>query len=324
MPVGASRSSRVADRRAVKPGGPTMWIVRIALDRPYTFIVLALLILIISPIVILRTPTDIFPNIDIPVIAVAWQYTGLNPEEMEGRLTSVYERVLTTTVDNIEHIESTTVNGQAIVKIFLQPGASLGTANAQGTAISQTVLRQLPPGTLPPLIINYSASSVPILQLGLSVKGLSEQRLNDLGQNFLRPQLVTVPGAVIPLPYGGKQRQVMINLVPQLMQAQGVSPTDVLNAVTNQNLVLPSGTVKIGQFEYDTSINSSPRTVKELNDLPIKAVANAVIYLRDVATVSDAYAPQTNIVRQDGRRGVLISVLKAGSASTIDVVAGIR
>src|SRR3984957_1134990 len=301
-----------------------MWIVRVALDRPYTFIVLALMILILSVVAIARTPTDIFPSIDIPVIAVDWTYTGLNPEELEGRLTSVYERVLTTTVDNIQHLESTTVNGQAIVKVFLQPGASLDTANAQITAVSQFILRQLPPGTLPPLVINYSASSVPILQLGLSGKGLSEQQLNDLGQNFLRTQLVTVPGAVVPNPYGGKQRQVMINLVPQLMRAKGVSPTDVLNAVTNQNLVLPSGTVKIGEFEYDTSINSSPRTVKELNDLPIKAVGNAVIYLRDVATVSDAYAPQTNIVRQDGRRGVLISVLKAGSASTIDVVKGIR
>src|SRR5271170_682832 len=191
-----------------------MWIVRVALDRPYTFIVLALLILILSPVMILRTPTDIFPNITIPVIAVAWQYTGMNPEELEGRLTSTYERILTTTVDNIEHIESTTVNGQAIVKIFLQPGSSLDTANAQVTAVSQTILRQLPPGTLPPLIINYSASSVPILQLGLSGQGLSEQQLNDMGQNFLRPQLVTVPGAVIPYPFGGKQRQVMVDLDP--------------------------------------------------------------------------------------------------------------
>src|SRR6202522_1874591 len=307
-----------------RAGRIVMWIVRIALDRPYTFIVLSLLILILSPVVILRTPTDIFPNINIPVIAVAWQYTGLNPEELEGRLTSVFERVLTTTVDNIEHIESTTVNGQAIIKIFLQPGASLDTANAQVTAISQTALRQLPPGTLPPIIINYSASTVPILQLGLSGRGLSEQRLNDLGQNFLRTQLVTVPGAVVPYAYGGKQRQVMINLIPRLLQAKDVSPTDVLNAVTNQNLVLPSGTVKIGEFEYDTSTNASPRSVKELNDLPIKVVSNAVIYLRDVATVSDGYAPQTNIVRQDGRRGVLMSVLKAGTASTIDVVNGIK
>jgi CzcA family heavy metal efflux pump len=301
-----------------------VWIVKIALDRPYTFIVLAVLILIVSPVVVLRTPTDIFPNIDIPVISVAWQYTGLNPEEMEGRLTSVYERVLTTTVDNIEHIESTTVNGQAIVKIFLQPGTNVATANAQVTAISQTVLRQLPPGTLPPLIINYSASSVPILQLGLSGRGLSEQELNDLGQNFLRPQLVTVPGAVIPWPYGGKQRQVMIDLNPGLLQSKGLSPQDVLNSVGNENLVLPSGTAKVDEFEYDVHVNSSPRTVAELSELPIKQTGFSTIYLRDVANVRDGFAPQTNIVRADGHRGVLISVLKAGNASTIDVVRGIR
>jgi CzcA family heavy metal efflux pump len=301
-----------------------MWIVRVALDRPYTFIVLALLILILSPIVILRTPTDIFPNINIPVIAVAWQYTGLNPEELEGRLTSVYERVLTTTVDNIEHIESTTVNGQAIVKIFLQPGASLETANAQVTAISQNILRQLPPGTLPPLIINYSASSVPILQLGLSGQGLSEQQLNDMGQNFVRPQLVTVPGAVIPWPYGGKQRQVMIDLNQNLLQSKGLSPQDVLNALTDQNLVLPGGTAKIDEFEYDVRMNSSPRTVAELNELPIKQVGNSTVYLRDVANIRDGFAPQTNIVRQGGHRGVLLSIMKAGTASTISVVSGIR
>ena len=202
-----------------------MWIVRVALDRPYTFIVLAVLILVLSPVMILRTPTDIFPNIDIPVIAVGWQYTGMNPEELEGRLTNTYERLLTTVVDNIEHIESTTVNGQAIVKIYLQHGASLDTANAQVTAGSQTILRFLPPGTLPPLIINYSASSVPILQLGLSGNGLSEQQLNDLGQNFLRPQLVTVPGAVIPFLYGGKQRQVMVDLNPGLVQSKGLVAT---------------------------------------------------------------------------------------------------
>ena len=301
-----------------------MWIVKVALNRPYTFIVLALLILILSPVVILRTPTDIFPNINIPVIAVAWQYTGLNPEEMEGRLTSVYERTLTTTVDNIEHIESTTVNGQAIVKIFLQPGASLDTANAQVTAISQTVLRQLPPGTLPPLVINYSASSVPILQLGLSGKGLSEQELNDIGQNFMRPQLVTIPGAVVPWPFGGKQRQVMVDLNPGLLQSKGLSPQDVLTSFGSENLVLPSGTAKIDEFEYDVRLNSSPRTVAELNDLPIKQAGLSTVYLRDVANVRDGFAPQTNIVRDDGRRGVLISIMKAGNASTIDVVKGIR
>jgi CzcA family heavy metal efflux pump len=301
-----------------------MWIVRVALDRPYTFIVLALLILILSPVVILRTPIDIFPNINIPVIAVAWTYTGLNPEEMEGRITSVYERVLTATVDNIEHIESTTLNGQAVVKIFLQPNASLDTANAQVTAVSQTILRQLPPGALPPLIINYSASSVPILQLGLTGPGLSEQRLNDLGQNFLRPQLVTIPGAVIPYPYGGKQRQVMIDLDPDLMQAKGVSPQDILNAVLNQYIVLPGGTAKINEFEYDILTNSSPHTVAELHDLPVKQVGNSTIYLRDVANVRDGFAPQTNIVRQNGNRGVLEPILKAGTASTVAVVNGIK
>ena len=301
-----------------------MWIVRVALDRPYTFIVLAVLILVLSPIMIFRTPTDIFPNIDIPVISVAWQFTGMNPEELEGRITSNFERILTTTVDNIEHIESTTVNGQAIVKIYLQHGASLDTANAQVTAISQTILRQLPPGTLPPIILNYSASSVPILQLGLSGNGLSEQQLNDLGQNFLRPQLVTVPGAVIPYLYGGKQRQVMIDLNQGLMQSKGLAPQDVLTAVQLQNLIVPSGTAKMGPFEYDIRLNGSPKTVPELSDLPVKVVGSSTIYLRDVANVRDGFAPQTNIVRQDGRRGALVSVLKAGNASTIDVVRGIR
>jgi multidrug efflux pump subunit AcrB len=301
-----------------------MWIIRTAINRPYTFVVLALLILLISPFVILRTPTDIFPNIDIPVIAVAWQFTGLNPEEMEGRITSVYERVLTTLVDNIEHIESTTVNGQAIVKIFLQPSASLDTANAQVTAASQTIIRQLPPGIQPPLIINYNASSVPILQLALSGNGLTEPQLNDLALNFLRTQLVTIPGAAIPYPFGGKQRQVMVNLDSRLLQSKGLSAADVVSAVNLQNLVVPSGTAKLDEFEYDVDLNASPRTVPELNDLPVKTVQNATVYLRDVAQVSDGFAPQTNIVRQDGHRSALVTVLKAGNASTIDVVNGIR
>ena len=301
-----------------------MWIVRIALNRPYTFIVLALLILLASPVAILRTPTDIFPNINIPVIAVAWQFTGLNPQEMEGRFTTGFERVLTTTVDNIEHIESTTLAGQSIVKIFLQPNASLDTANAQVTAVSQVVLRQLPAGAQPPLILNFSASSVPIIQLALSGEGLSEQQLNDLGLNFLRTQLVTVPGASIPYPYGGKQSQVMIDLNPALLQSKGLSGTDVVNAVSQQNLVLPSGTAKIGQFEYDVDLNAAPRTVQELNDLPIKVIGNSTVYLHDVAHVREGFAPQTNIVRHDGLRGVMVTVLKAGSASTLDVVKGIR
>jgi CzcA family heavy metal efflux pump len=301
-----------------------LWIVRVALDRPYTFFVLALLILIMGPVTILSTPIDIFPNVNIPVIAVGWTYAGLNPEEVEGRLTTVYERTLTTTVENIEHIESTTYNGEAIVKIFFQPNADLPTANAQVTAVSQTALRTLPPGTLPPLIINFSASTVPVLQLGLSGKGLSEAQLNDLSLNFLRTQLVTVPGAEVPYPYGGKQRQVMVNLNPQLMQSKGVSTTDVLNAVSVQNLVLPSGTAKIDQFEYDVRQNAAPKTIEELNNLPIKLVGNATIYLRDVGTVSNGFSPQTNIVRQDGQRGVLMSILKAGTASTLSVVSGIR
>ncbi len=299
-----------------------MWIVRVALDRPYTFIVLALLILILSPVVILRTPTDIFPNIDIPVIAVAWQFTGLNPEEMEGRISTGFERVLTTTVDNIQHIESTTVSGQSIIKIFLQPNARLDTANAQVTAIAQTALRQLPPGVQPPLILNYSASTVPILQLALS--GMSEAELNDVGLNFLRTQLVTVPGASIPYPYGGKQRQVMVDLDPRLLQSKGLAPIDVVNTLGQQNIVLPSGTAKIGEFEYDVAMNASPRTVPELNDLPIKVVNNSTVYIRDVAHVRDGFSPQTNVVRQDGRRGTLVTILKTGSASTLDVVKGIR
>src|ERR1700677_4024255 len=301
-----------------------MWIVKIALSRPYTFIVPALLILIMSPVMILRTPTDIFPNINIPVVAVAWTYTGLNPEEMEGRVTTVYERVLTTLVDNIDHIESTAVNGTAIVKIYLQPNASVDRANAEITGASQTILRQLPPGSLPPLIINYNASTVPILQLSLSGNGLTEPQLNDIALNFLRTQLVTVPGAAIPFPYGGKTRQVMVNLKPQLMQAKGLSPNDVLTALGKEQLILPGGTAKIGQFEYDVDLNADLKKVSEFNDLPIKRVGNTIIYLRDVATVSDGFAPQTNIVRQDSKRGALVTVLKAGDASTIDVVKGVR
>jgi multidrug efflux pump subunit AcrB len=301
-----------------------MWIVKLALDRPYTFIILALLILIMSPVVILRTPTDIFPNINIPVVAVAWQYTGLDPEEMEGRLTSPFEKAATTLVDNIEHIESTTYNGVSVIKLFLQPGASLDTANAQVTAVSQYELRQLPPGTLPPEIINFSASSVPILQLGVSGKGLDEQQLADLSQNAVRPQLVTVPGAVLPLPYGGKSPQISVNMDQNLMQSKGVSPGDLLAALNAQNVVLPSGTAKIGPLEYDVRTNSAPRTIDELGMLPIKKVNGAIVYVRDVAAVSSGYAFQTNIVRQDGHRGVLLTVLKAGNASTLSVVKGIR
>jgi multidrug efflux pump subunit AcrB len=301
-----------------------MWIVRIALSRPYTFVVLALLIMIVSPIVIMRTPTDIFPNIDIPVIAAAWSYTGLNAEEMSGRITSIYERVLTTAVNDIEHTESMTVNGRSIVKVFLQPNASVDAATAQIAAVSQAVIRQMPPGTLPPFMISYNASTVPIIQLALSSKTLPESQLNDLALNFIRTQLVTVPGAAVPYPYGGKSRQVNVSLNTALLQAKGVSPADVVNAIGNQNLILPSGTAKIGQFDYDVDLNSSPLKVSEMNDMPIKVVNNTPIYIRDVATVSDGFAPQTNIVRLDGERGTLLSILKNGDASTLSVVKGVK
>ncbi len=300
-----------------------MWIVKLALDRPYTFIVLAILILIGAPVVISRTPTDIFPNINIPVISVAFTYTGLNPEELEGRLTTPYEKVITTLTDNVEHLESTTMRGQAIIRIFLQPGASLDRANAQISSASQFMLKSLPPGTLPPQIINFSASSVPIIQLALSGNGLSEQQLNDYGLNFIRPQLSTVNGAVVPNVYGGKQRSIMINLDPKLLQAKSLAPTDVLNALQAQNVVQPGGTAKIGVDEYDVLVNSSPTTLQGLSDLPIKRVGESVVYLRDVATVADGSIPQTNIVRQDGKRAVLLVVLKAGEASTLSVVQGV-
>jgi multidrug efflux pump subunit AcrB len=301
-----------------------MWIVRLALNRPYTFVVLAILIVIAAPVLILRTPTDIFPNINIPVVSVAWQYTGLSPEEVEGRITGPYERSLTTLVDNIQHIESTSLNGEDIIKIYLQPGASLDTANAQVSACSEEMLKQLPPGILPPQIINFSASSVPILQLGLSGKGLNEQQLNDYGLNIMRPQLVTVAGAVIPSVYGGRQRSIMLNLDPKKMQAVGISPDEVLAAFGNQNVVQPGGTAKIGPLEYDVRFNSTPASLAGLANIPIKQVNGATVYLKDVATVTDGAIPQTNIVRQDGHRAVLLTVLKSGSASTLSVVQGIK
>jgi len=301
-----------------------MWIVRVALNRPYTFVVVALLILILSPVMASRTPTDVFPNINIPVIAVSWQFAGLDPEEVEGRITTQYERGLTTLVDNIEHLESTTLNGQAIVRVFLQPGASIDTENAQVTAMSQSTLRQMPPGAVPPLVINFSASEVPILQLGLSGKDMSEQQLFDLAANFMRTQLVTVPGVSIPFPYGGKQRQIMVDLKPALLQSKGLSPQDITAALNQQNLILPSGTAKIGQFEYYVDMNASPTTVQELGDLPIKSGRGSTIYLKDIANVRDGFTPQTNIARQDGHRGAIMTILKSGNASTLDVVDGIR
>ncbi|MBV9763626.1 MAG: efflux RND transporter permease subunit [Acidobacteriaceae bacterium] len=301
-----------------------MWIVRLALRRPYTFVVLSLMLFILAPVVISRTPTDIFPNIDIPVVSVVWNYTGLSAQEISERIVFITERALTTTVNNIEHIESQSMDGRAVVKIFFQPHANLYAAIAQVTAISQTQLHQLPEGTTPPLIISYNASTVPILQLALSGQGLSEQQLNDLGQNFIRTQLVTVPGTAIPYSYGGKQRQIEVDLNTQALQSKGLGPNDVVNAIANQNLILPGGTSKLGKLEYDVQINGSPGTVNELNDLPIKTQNGATIYIRDVAHVRDGYPPQTNIVRSDGLRGSLMTVLKSGDVSTLDIIAGVR
>jgi CzcA family heavy metal efflux pump len=301
-----------------------MWIVRLALRRPYTFVVLALLLLILGPIVILRTPTDIFPNINIPVVSIVWNYTGLNPDDMSNRIVFQTERALTTLVDDIGHIESQSLNGIAVVKVFFQPHADITKAIAQVTAISQTQLRQLPPGTTPPLVITYSASSVPIIQLALSGQKLSEQQLFDYGVNFIRTRLITIPGCAIPYPYGGKQRQVQVDLDTNALQSKGLSPVDVVNAISAQNIVLPSGTSKIGALEYAVDTNSSPTTVAELNQLPVKTVGSTTIYIRDVAFVRDGFPPQTNIVRVNGQRSVLITVLKSGQASTLDIIAGIK
>ena len=301
-----------------------MWIVRLALRRPYTFVVLSLMLFILAPVVISRTPTDIFPNIDIPVISVIWQYTGLSAQEMAERIVSLSERLMTTTVNNIEHIESQSMNGIAVIKVFFQPHANTNAAIAQMTAVSQSGLKMLPPGTTPPLIITYNASTVPILQLAVAGRGISEQALYDYSTNFIRPQLVTVRGVAIPNVYGGKQRQVMVDLNRQAMQAKGIGPADVVNAIGNQNLILPGGTSKIGALEYDVEINGSPKVVSEMNELPIKTLDGATIYVRDVAHVRDGYPPQTNIVRSDGTRGALLSILKSGSESTIDIVAGVR
>ena len=301
-----------------------MWIVRLALRRPYTFVVMSILLLILGPVSILRTPTDIFPNIDIPVVSVIWNYTGLSPEEMSNRIIYQYERVLTTTVNDIEHIESQSLNGIGIVKIFFHPGVQIGNAVAQVTAVSQTLLRQLPPGTTPPLVIQYNASSVPILQLALSGQGLSEQQLGDIGLNFVRTGLVSVPGAAIPYPYGGKQRQVQVDLDTNALQAKGLSPNDVVNAINLQNLILPAGTAKIGNYEYEVDMNGAPVKVAELNDLPIKDVGTSTIYVRDVANVRDGFPPQTNIVRVNGQRASLMTILKSGDVSTLDIISSVK
>ena len=300
------------------------WLVRVALARPYTFIVLAIVILILGPLAALTTPTDIFPSIRVPVIGVAWSYTNLSPDQMAARIITPYERSISTTVNNVQHIESQSLLGIGIVKIYFQPDVDIRTATAQVTSISQTVLRQLPPGTTPPLILNYDASTVPVLQVVTSSRTFNQQQLFDLTQNFMRPTLTTVAGTAIPYAYGGQIPQIQVDLNPQALQARGLSAQDVQNAIAEQNQILPAGTVKIGSFEYTVNLNDAAPTIQALNNLPIKTINGATIYVRDVANVRDGSPPQTNIVHVDDQKAVLASILKTGSGSTLAVVQGIK
>ena len=300
------------------------WLVKVALDRPYTFIVMALMILIFGPLAALRTPTDIFPNIGIPVVGVAFTYTGLSPDEMSSRMIANYERFLTTTVNDVEHVESQSMQGLGIVKIFFQPNVDIRLATAQVTSVSQTAIRQMPVGTQPPLILNYSASTVPVLQMAFSSTSLSEQQVLDLSQNFVRPRLTTVPGAAVPYSYGGKFRSVQIDLDPAAMQARGLSSIDVQNAFASQNQIVPAGNIKIGSFQYVVRLNNAADTIEAMNDLPVKTMGGGTVFLHDVGHVRDGNTPQANIVHVDGARAVLSTVLKNGQASTVDVVNGIR
>ncbi|MGA7777739.1 MAG: efflux RND transporter permease subunit [Paraburkholderia sp.] len=301
-----------------------MWIVNVALKRPYTFIVMAILILLATPFVLLTTPVDVLPEINIPVVSIIWSYTGLSAEDMANRITSVNERSLTTTVNDIEHIESQSLPGITVIKLFLQPTANIQTAIAQTVAIEQAQLKQMPPGATPPLVISYSASSIPVIQLGLSSASESEQQLNDTALNFLRPQLVTIPGAAVPYPYGGKTRLISVDLDTRALLAKGLTPSDVVNAFDAQNLILPTGTAKIGMKEFTVSMNGSPATVAALNEIPVRTINGATTYLREVAHVRDGFSPQTNVVRENGHRGVLMSVLKTGSSSTLAIVTALH
>src|SRR6202162_2320750 len=300
-----------------------MWIVEVALRRPYTFLVMALLILIATPLVLLKMSTDIFPEINIPVISIVWTYTGLSAQEIGNRITAVNERSLTTTVNDIEHIESQSLTGIAVIKIFFQPNANIPTAIAQVVAIEQAQLRQLPPGILPPLVIKSSASSIPIIQLGVSSPSMTEQAVFDAAVNFLRPRLVTIPGVAIPFPYGGKQRVISVDLDTNALLAKGLTPNDVVNSVNTQTLVLHSGTAKIGSTEYVLATNGSPDTIAGLNSIPVLTRNGATTYVSSTAHVFCGFSPQTNIVRQNGERGVLVSIIKNGGASTLDIVSGI-
>jgi multidrug efflux pump subunit AcrB len=301
-----------------------MWIVRIALSRPYTFVVLALVLFLFAPVMLMRTPVDIFPAINVPVVSIIWTDSGLVPSEMASRIASVYERALTTTVENIEHIESQSLYGVSVVKVYLQPQANVDGAIAEVIAEASATMKQLPTGIQPPLVIRYSASTVPILQIGLSGKNLSEQQLNDFATNFIRPQLATIPGAAVPLPYGGKVRQIMVDIDSQRLLANSLSPQDIVGVINAQNVALPTGTAKIGPKEYNVGLNGTPATIQELNNIPVKTVGSATIHLGDLAHVHDGFAVQTNIVDQDGHRGVLLTALKSGNASTLAVVSAIR
>jgi multidrug efflux pump subunit AcrB len=301
-----------------------MWIVRTALEKPYTFIVMAILILITTPLAVMRTPVDVLPEINIPVISVIWNYNGLSAQQMGNRITQTHERSLTTTVNDIEHVESQSLGGIAIIKIFFQPKANIQTAIAQVVSVSQAVLRQMPPGITPPLIIKYTASSVPVIQLGMSSTVLAEKELFDAAINILRPQLITIPGLAMPFPYGGKVRAVSVDIDPQALLAKGMTSSDIINAITTQNLTLPAGTTKIGDTEFNVSLNSSPPSIAELNNIPVRTVNGATTFLREVAHVRDGFSPQINIVRQDGQRGLLLTALKNGGASTLDVVNAVK
>jgi len=301
-----------------------MWIVSLALRRPYTFIVMALVIVILTPLVLMRTAVDIFPDINIPVVCVVWQFNGLSPQEMANRIVTGSERAMTTTVNDIEHVESQSLAGVGVIKIFFHQGVNLPSALSQVVAIAQTNIRNAPPGTQPPFIITFSASSIPVVQLGLSSKVLPEQALFDLGNNFIRVQLATVQGAASPYPYGGKQRQIQVDLDQAQLQSYGLTPVDIVNAVNAQNLILPSGTTKLGATEYSVEMNGTPETIEQLNALPVRTVNGSTIYMRDVAHIRDAFSPQTNIVRQDGVRGALMAILKHGNSSTLDIVTAVK
>src|SRR6266853_4524250 len=301
-----------------------MWIVRLALRRPYTFVVMSLAILLLGAAAIATMPVDIFPYIDIPVVSVVWSYSGIPPEEMEKRTVAIFEGAMTTTVNDIEHIESQSYYGVSVVRVYFQPKVRVDMAVAQISAISQSILRGMPPGIFPPSILKYDASSVPVLQLGLESKTVSEQQLFDIGQNYIRTPLATVQGAAVPLPYGGKMRQIVVDLDPEAMYAKQLSAVDVSNALNLQNLILPAGNVKIGDREYQVKLNSSPEVLSEMNNLPIKTVNGATVYLKDVANVRDGFAVQTNVVRTNGTRGALLTILRNGQASTLDIVNSVK